>query len=78
MPSFSAVDGIRYSTDFSALELAKYIASLMHWSAELPRKVFANEPAERRREAGEVAENSAARRIVTCRKILHRASKSVT
>ena len=41
-------------------------------------RLIANEPAERRRQAGEVAENSAARGNAVGRKILVRASKSVT
>ena len=37
--------------------------------------IFANEPAERRRSAGEAAENSAARRIAYAKKILNRPLK---
>ena len=40
---------------------------------------FANEPAERRRSAGEAAENSAMwRMLYVCRKILDRPMKSVS
>ena len=42
-------------------------------------RVIANEPAERRRSAGEAAENSATRRMLyVCRKILDRPMKSVS
>ena len=52
------------------------VTEIYYFNLFLVNIIIANEPAERICETGKAAENSATRRIVICRKILDRASKS--